>query len=476
MKRTLFNICRLLIFKCTLLIIFVLYFSSCKKDSFITSSNAQITTSTDTLKYDTVFTSVGSVTRSFKINNLNSQKLLLNKIKLMNGQASAFKININGVAASEVNNIEIAANDSMYVFVTVTINPNTANLPFIVKDSVLIMFNGNSRFVQLEAYGQNAIFLKNQVIKGNVTWTNKMPYVLLGSLRIDTTALLTIEAGCKIYLHADAPFIVDGTLVVNGTKQENVFFSGDRLDTDYKGLPAGWPGIYCRGSSKNNVLKYAVIENAYQAVVAEQPSGNAAPKLTLHQCVINNAYDAGLLCVNSSMYADNSLITNCGTNISFVYGGDYKLTNCTVASYSNNYIIHKKAVLSVTNAAQLDGSIVTADLSSIFTNCIFWGDDGSVENEIAVNKEGNNAFNVIFNHCLYKAKTDPLNTTINEAVKNTNPLFDSINVSKQLYNLHISNSNAPGVNKGINGTGFAKDLDDNNRSVGLPDIGCYEKQ
>jgi hypothetical protein len=30
----------------------------------------------------------------------------------------------------KVNNIELAANDSMYVFVTVNINPNTANLPF----------------------------------------------------------------------------------------------------------------------------------------------------------------------------------------------------------------------------------------------------------------------------------------------------------------------------------------------------------
>ena len=39
----------------------------------------------------------------------------------MGGAASAFKININGVAASEVTNIELAANDSMYVFVSVNI-------------------------------------------------------------------------------------------------------------------------------------------------------------------------------------------------------------------------------------------------------------------------------------------------------------------------------------------------------------------
>src|ERR1700744_6122127 len=107
---------------------------ACKKDSFITSSNASLSTSvyTDTLKYDTVFTSVGSITQSFKIFNNNNQKLLLSKVKLMGGNASFFKININGDPAPEVDNIEIDANDSIYVFVTVNINPNNASTPFVV--------------------------------------------------------------------------------------------------------------------------------------------------------------------------------------------------------------------------------------------------------------------------------------------------------------------------------------------------------
>lgn len=476
MKNVVLNFYRFPIYYCLLLTMFCLSFSSCQKDSFITSENAQLSTSVDSLKYDTVFTSIGSITQSFKINNLNNQKLLLSNVKLMNGTASAFKINVNGIAASEVSNIEVAANDSIYVFVTVNINPNNTNLPFIVRDSIMIMYNGNSHFVQLEAFGQNANFLRNRVLTGNITWTNNLPYVILGSVRIDSTASLTIEPGCKIYSHADAPFIVDGTLIINGTKQESVIFNGDRLDTDYKGLPASWPGIYFRGSSKNNVLKYAFIKNAYQAVVVEKPSGNVNPKLTLHQCIIDNAFDAGLLCVNSSVKADNSLITNCGTNVSLTYGGNYNLTNCTVAAYSNSYSSHKKPVLVVNNFASPGGGMLSADLIAIFRNCIFWGDNGIVENEVTVNKQGTNTFSILFDHCLYKAKDDPLNSTITETIKNQDPLFDSIDVNKQLYNFHITNDQAPGVNKGIGGTGFAKDLDDNNRSVGLPDLGCYEKQ
>src|SRR6185295_18521940 len=132
---------------------------SCKKDSFITSPQAILGLSTDSLTFDTVFTSAGSITKSFKILNLNNQKLQLSKIKLLGGASSSFKINVDGTAATEVNNIDIEADDSLYVFVQVNIDPNAGNLPFIISDSILINYNGNDEFVKLQAYGQNAVFL-----------------------------------------------------------------------------------------------------------------------------------------------------------------------------------------------------------------------------------------------------------------------------------------------------------------------------
>ena len=479
MKRYLFAYCPLSVanyllpITCCLLLIV----SSCKKDSFITAPNARLSITADSLKYDTVFTTTGSITKSFKIINENNQKLQLSKIKLGGGAASSFKININGNNITEANNIELDANDSIYVFVSVSINPNTANLPFIISDSILISYNGNNRFVQLQAYGQNANFLSNKVITGNVTWTNTLPYVILKSIRIDTTATLTIQPGTKIYCHADAPFIVDGTLIINGTKNNEVVFAGDRLDNDYKDLPAGWPGIYFRNNSKNNVLKFAIIKNAYQAVVVTAPSINSNPKLILQQCEIDNAYDAGILCANTSLQINNSLISNCGSNVALVYGGDYNFTNCTVAAYSNLYINHKNPLLTVNNFAAQGGSTITANLNAVFRNCIFWADSsGFVNNEITVNKQGVNTFTVLFENNLYRG-SDPTNSTLTNNLKNQNPLFDSIDVPKRMYNFRISNNNAPGVNKGIaNIPILMKDLDDKNRNIGLPDLGCYEKQ
>jgi hypothetical protein len=470
MNRFKFFFCLLPIAYCLLLT------SSCKKDSFITSEFAQVNITADSLKYDTVFATTGSITKSFKIINDNNQKLRLGKVKLIGGATSAYKMNVNGSATSEVTNLDIEANDSIYVFVSVTINPNAANLPFIVSDSILINYNGNNRYVQLQAYGQNANFLRNRVLAGNVVWTNNLPYVILGSIRIDTTASLTIQAGCKIYSHATAPFIVDGTLIINGTKTNPVTFAGDRLDGDYKNLPASWPGIYFRGSSKNNVLTYAVVKNANQAIVTEKPSVNASPKVILHQCIIDNAFDAGILCVNSSLLADNSLISNCGSNINLTYGGIYNFTHCTVAAYSTNFLTHKNPALNVNNFTQQAGTTLTADLNAVFRNNIFWGDGGIVDNEISVNKQGANPFIVLFEKNIYRSIADPSNSTLNGNIKNADPAFDSINITKNIFDFRVTkNALAPGINAGI-ATGLPKDLDNKNRNVGLPDIGCYEKQ
>lgn len=393
----------------------------------------------------------------------------------MGGSSSAFKINVNGTPATLLSNIEIEANDSIYVFASVTINPNASNAPFIVSDSILVAYNGNERFVQLQAYGQNAIYLTNKVLTGNVVWTNTLPFVILKSLRIDTTATLTIQPGCKIYSHADAPFIVDGTLLINGAKNNEVVFAGDRLDNDYKDLPAGWPGIYFRGNSTNNVLKFAVIKNAYQAVVATNPSINSNPKLIVQQCIINNAYDAGILAVNTSLYANNCLISNCGSNLSLIYGGDYNFTNCTVASYSTQFLSHKNPVLSVSNFAMQGGALVTANLNAVFRNCIFWADSSFVNNEVVVSKQGSSSFAVLFEKNLYRVQSDPANSTLNSNIKNKDPLFDNIDAARRIFDFRISTANAPGTDKGTT-TSFTKDLADGNRSIGLPDLGCYEKQ
>src|SRR5262249_37340534 len=150
-----------------------------------------------------------------------------------------------------------------------------------------------------------------------------------------------------------------------------VYFRGDRLDDPYKDFPASWPGIFFNSGSKDNVLNYAVLKNAYQAIAAQDPSPNSNAKITLNQCIIDNAYDAGIVTLNSSVSATNCLVSNCGKNVYLIMGGNYQFVHCTVASYSNSYILHKDPVLVVSNYVNVNNVPQTAALSASFQNCIF---------------------------------------------------------------------------------------------------------
>jgi hypothetical protein len=451
---------------------------SCKKESFITSADAEVTISAEEIKFDTVFTTTGSITQFFKIINENDKKLRISSIRLMGGNSSYFKINADGFVGPEVSNLDVEANDSLYVFVTVKIDQSTANLPYVVEDSIQVNYNGTTRQVSLEAWGQNAHFFRDKKITADEIWNNDLPYVILGSLIIDANKKLTINKGCRIFVHADAPILVDGTLEINGAKDtiDRVYFRGDRLDEPYNDFPAGWPGIFFRSGSKDNVFNYAVIKNAYQAIALQDLPPNTNPKLTLNECIIDNAYDYGIVAINSSITARNCLVSNCGKNITLAKGGNYQFTHCTVVSFSNSYILHRDPVLYVSNYIVVNNVAVPLDLSAAFNNCIFWGQDGTVEDEVVVSKSGNTTFAVSFNDVLWKVVTAPSNISSMRITNNADPLFDTINTNQRLYSFRLKDNSSPAKDKATN-LGINIDLDGNPRPVGpAPDLGCYEKQ
>jgi len=455
-----------------LLLLLTILFFACTKELFTNDSSAVLTTSVDTLHFDTVFTSTGSTSQFIKIYNDNTKGLKISSVRLFGGSSSPFKINVDGTTGPQVNNTDVLADDSVYIYVTVSINPTSANLPFLVRDSIEISYNGNKKIVQLDAYGRNGHFFRNKIIKTSEVWNNDLPYVILGGIIVDSNATLTINKGCTVYSHADAPFIINGTLQVNGEKFDStrITFTGDRLDEPYSGFPASYPGLIFTDVSKNNVINYAIIKNAYQGIVVAEPSSGT--KLTLNETIIDNAYDAGILAINTSINARNVLVSNCGKNILLVGGGNYNFTHCTAATYSTNYIQHKDPVLVVTNYL----SNTANNLNAVFRNCIFWGDaNGIVNDEAVVLKKGTTSFSVVFDQVLWRVQTIPANSTINGAINNQSPLFDTINTAEKVYSFRLKD-NSPAIDKGLN-TGLSIDLDGNPRPIGTkPDLGAYEKQ
>jgi len=453
----------------------ILLFITCRKNGFTNNPEAKLQTSTDSLHFDTVFTTAGSITKIIKVFNRNDEGIKVSSVRLAGGALSPFKINVDGRPGPVVSDVNVNAKDSFYVFVTVSINPTAANMPFVVQDSIEIIYNGNKLFVQLDAYGQNANFYRNRKITADEIWNNNRPYVILGRLTVDSSAILTINEGCRVYIHADAPFIVNGTLQINGKKGDstNVLITGDRLDEPYRNFPGSFPGIIFTSVSKNNLINYGIIRNAYQAIIVDQPAANGNPKLLLNETIIDNAYDAGIFAINTWVKARNLLITNCGKNLLLVNGGNYDFTHCTIASYSNSYLQRKEPVLFLAN--YLNQTAPPNVLNAVFRNCIFWGDGGTqVENEVIVSKVGGGSFNVLFENVLWRVKTDPANAIVRGNKITLDPQFDSINTSKRFYDFRLKPT-SPAINKGGN-FNVPLDLDGFPRPVGLPDLGAYEKQ
>jgi hypothetical protein len=447
---------------------------ACRKESFTNSSSARLISSQDTLHFDTVFTTTGSISQLVKVKNENNKSIHIASVHLAGGSSSPFAINVDGVQGPLVNDVDIAANDSVYIFVTVHINPSAAALPFLVRDSIELDYNNNRQFIQLDAFGMNAHFFRNRTITASETWNNDLPYVILGGLTVDSNASLTINKGCRIFMHADAPFIVNGTLLVNGESPDSarVVFSGDRIDDPYRDFPGSYPGLVFTTSSRNSVINYGIIKNAYQGIVAIDPSPST--KLVLNETIIDNAYDIGLAGINTGINARNLLISNCGKNLVLLKGGDYNFIHCTIAAVSNNFIQHKDPVFQLTNFLNQGNAVVTSGLNAVFRNCIFWGENnGIVPTEVVVSRQGNSSFNVLFEKVLWRVKNAPGECTVQGEI-NGDPAFERTNGGQTGFSFRLRPT-SPAINKGV-ASSVNLDLDGYPRPVGLPDLGAYERQ
>ena len=113
---------------CLISLVFIL---SCSDDEPITQPEAKLEFSTDTLTFDTVFTAIGSATRLFKVYNRHQQPIVISQIRLDGGSLSNFRLNIDGNPTLETTNLEVPAEDSIYIFAevkSINILPNSAIL------------------------------------------------------------------------------------------------------------------------------------------------------------------------------------------------------------------------------------------------------------------------------------------------------------------------------------------------------------
>ena len=475
-----------------------LWTQSCYKEVFTTNSGDHLRFSLDTLRFDTVFTTIGSATRSFKVFNDASLPIRIESIKIKSGANSVFRLNVDGVSApkKELTNIEIGAKDSIYVFLEVTIQPNASLSvsPFVISDQIDFSTNGNNQIVHLEAWGQNANYIPSRYGNGQLallscnlqdeTWSDPKPYVIYGVLFIDSCNL-HIPAGARIYVHGglvrtkediynDGIIYVlpHGRLSVEGTVERPVTFTTDRLEKELKDEWGAWAGIRIGQGSTGSKISNAVIRNAFVGVYAD-----SASDVTLRNTRIYNTASSGLIGVHARVVAENCLFYNNGSHgIQFAYGGAYRVDYCTVASYEGD-----GEGISLNNALVRDpekGLVSVFPLVANVNNSIFYGSGKDEINLTDLNPKEPLYFQTSFTNCYIKA--EELLTAKNYPkffeictgciqAKSKDTVF--LNVSKQDFRLDTM-SIAGNKAKPLNNVPF--DILGVKRDVVTPDMGCYE--
>ncbi len=455
------------------------FWMSCDKPQLTTSPDARLEMGIDTLRFDTVFTGKGTITRAFVIRNPNRADIIINRIYA--GNASGFQLNINGMPADDAGNIRIRGGDSIYVFVRAAIDPTQEANPFVLHDSIRVEYNTQIDKVMLNAWARNAVYIKAGFIEENTTWHKRLPIILTGPVIVDENIILQIEAGTEIFAEAGAPFIVNGTLKAMGGPEDGqrIVFRGSRLDAPYSEIPGTWPGILLNGSSRVNNLQYVTVLNAYKGLTVYGNTQAAFPQVLLNGCIFHNHFDAALHAINGGMRITNSQFTQSGNDgipassghTVLLEGGRYSIEHSTLSTYSSFFTNHRQPTLAISN--QHNGTPIDVDVSLV--NSIVYGKGSFTGDEILLQKSGNASWSVQLDHLLYEQKSTLQNVMVTNALLNVDPLFDTINTGRNIYRFTLR-ENSPAIDAGKTTT-LTLDLLGNPRLAGTkPDLGSYEAQ
>jgi hypothetical protein len=488
----------------------ILSISSCRKDFSTIPSFGELTFSKDTVFLDTVFTNIGSSTYNLKIYNKSNSAITIPSIALENGSSSNYRLNVDGIPGEYFQDINILANDSIYVFVETTIDFSTITNPLYV-DKILFDTGVKEQHVNLVTLVQDAIFIfpgKDPIsmkidsltldgsptsIKGRfltnseLTFTSTKPYVIYGYAAVPENKTLSIDAGANIYFHSNSGLIVDkkATLKVNGTLHNQVIFEGDRLEFRHSETPGQWGTIWMRAGSKDNEINYATIKNGVIGILVDSIGSPTIPTLTIKNSQVYNNSNYGILGRETNITGENLVIGNTGQSaLACTIGGTYNFTHCTFANYWNHSLRQFPTVLvnnfftyQDTNNQEITE---TRDLHAAnFTNCIIDGNnniefildnvDGSIfeytiKNSLIQFNDINNSF----------INTDELNfedaTHYQNIILNGTPHFKDTSL-----NQFIIGENSDAINKsdGVFSRLIPLDILGIERTTN-PDIGAYQ--
>lgn len=504
---------RILSFLFTIAIL--VFWSSCRKDFDFSPSTGDLAFSKDTIYLDTVFADIGSSTYNLKVYNRSDEDISIPTVRLSQGENSNYRLNVDGIAGKVFENVELLANDSLFIFVETTYNTNVnplSELQFLDTDAIEFDSGSNLQKVELVTLIKDAVFifpdrdnttniietlsfdvdgdgtpdettLQGRFLEDNeLTFTNEKPYVIYGFAAVDEGDILTIEAGARIHFHANSGLLVtnNASLKVNGELSDDqelleneVIFEGDRLEPLFEDIPGQWSTIYLFDGSVDNEINYATIKNSTVGVLCEFNQDAPNDKLTIRNSKIYNSSNFGILARATSILGENLVINNSGqSSFAGTLGGKYNFTHCTIANYWNSSFRQFPSVLLNNFFITEDNTVVVNNLEEAnFNNCIIYGNDNV---EIDVTGEPSGDLDYKFTDCLIRFNTNNNPFDFDDGINferitlNDNPDFKS-----PFENDLRLNENSPAIGLGSDLFLIANDIIGTSRTS-PPDLGAYQ--
>lgn len=457
-------------------IIFLIFTTifSCEREDFREGKAGNFFFSTDTVMFDTIFTDFGTPTYKFLVYNPNKFSIQFDSVYFAN-TGTGFIININGSTSLPRRKITLEPKDSMYVFVQAFIPSGQQDEAFIREDSLVFVSGNQTRNVKIIAFGQNVITFRDETIQSQ-EWYNTKPYLVFGTLTVDSASILRIGEGVRVYFHRNSRLHIKGTIHISGTYNNPVSFLNNRLEKDYDSIPGQWGGILISGKEEKHSVNYAIIRNATTGLQLGEPEDQLPVKADISNTFISNMSYSALTAYQANLSAQNCVFANAGYSVCSLFGGDYSFLHCTLANYGAKYVMRTfgSKTLIMTNFREAPAEIPENNIKPLqkayFGNSVVYGNSSE---EIDLRFKNGHPFNYVFENCILKtgllSNSDNLQNVFNKSPQFVGPENENFRLDTLSY--------AKDSGKAALGSLVPVDLDNHNRTGDQgPDAGAYERE
>ncbi len=477
--------------------IVLLFLSSCYKEKFTTNSGDVLTYSLDTLMFDTVFTQISTVTRYFKVYNPNKLSVRIDEVTLTGPNADFFTLNVDGYTGDIIRNVEILPEDSIYVFAEATIDPDNpvSVSPFILEADAQFQYNGNVQKTKLVAWGQNANYIPGPNTPNRIsllscdlaeeTWDDPKPYVLYGTLLIDSCTLV-LPPGAELYVHGGIAnnqigiynegliyTYPKGRIEVRGTVSQPVIIRDDRIEPDHAGE---WAGIRLGPESGPHKFSHMQLSSALAGITSD-----SATVVEMDHSSIAYTSGPGFFARHATAKISNCLFYENGSQaVALTYGGDYEIAYTTMVSFGNdreallmnNYYCSDPLCQEGLFLNQFTGRIFNSLLIGSSRDEVWLVDAGTPEQALLDIQMYNNMVVVdeLLDQDKYPDFFETICTNCFEYRYGDTLFVDMLHDDYHLDTMSVAEQ------KGIPLPAYPDDFDGQSRDLLLPDLGCYEFQ